>query len=75
MSARTRRGDGKARALERQRLLRAVDPQRILCPSASCRVTDDATRPLFYDEDHLSIPGGRFIEPELAEVSRGRHSG
>lgn len=42
-----------------------VDPSRVLCDAAQCRASADG-RALYFDDDHLSLSGARFVAPAFA---------
>ncbi|WCM26106.1 acyltransferase [Sphingomonas sp. QA11] len=48
--------------LERQGLVSVIEPADRLCGPLSCRITD-AGYPLYFDGNHLSARGARFVAP------------
>ncbi len=58
-----------ARLAARYRLIE-IDPAARLCGPLRCRLTQDG-RPLYYDDNHLSVHGAFFIAPLLAPVFAG----
>lgn len=60
--------------LERRGLIGVIDPSRLLCGPQTCKVTD-AGYPLYFDGNHLSARGARFVapvfEPMFAQRRRG----
>lgn len=44
-----------------------IRPADLLCDTARCRAAA-AGRPLYFDDDHLSVAGARFIAPLFADV-------
>lgn len=50
---------------QRHRNVVIWDPFSTLCPGSTCEVVANG-RPLFFDADHLSAYGSRFLYPDFA---------
>ena len=55
--------------LQRRGLMGVIDPSEILCGPQTCKVTD-AGYPLYFDGNHLSARGARFVAPAFEPVLR-----
>lgn len=44
-----------------------LDMSATLCPNGKCTFYDDKGHPIYFDEDHLSISGGKYIGKKLME--------
>lgn len=45
--------------------IRLVDPKESLCSETLCRAVSPAGRPLYRDDNHLSVYGASFVQPSL----------
>ena len=61
-----------ARAMARQGQLTIVDPKDVLCPGETCQYKAQG-HSLYFDLDHLSSSGARYVERSLASCFAGSH--
>jgi len=59
----------RALAWERQGLVTVIDPSRLLCGPAICRMTD-GDYPLYFDTHHLNARGAAFVGPLFVPMLR-----
>ncbi|MEO6218395.1 MAG: acyltransferase family protein [Sphingomonas sp.] len=55
--------------LQRRNLIDVIDPALRLCDPQSCRVTEGGY-PIYYDSNHLSARGARFVAPVFEPMMR-----
>ncbi len=61
---------GEIRTFERRGMLRSVDPRELLCRADSCTV-ESGGELLYWDANHLSVAGARFVASALDGCFRG----
>lgn len=56
------------KALEAEGLIRLYDPRDILCPESVCRTVDEEGHPLYFDADHMTSSGARYLMAAMPEL-------